>query len=92
MSHCLDGDCRMGGSPKSCYCECPTCSEEREAGMCEADYQVGDLSIRAEPGQEGWRIAVRDRRSTLYFDAGDERSARARAAVLADMIREGVLS
>lgn len=89
MSHCLKNDCKMEDPVKVCYCECGLCLSE--PAMCGAVYQVADLSIRAEPRNGGWCVALRHDRSTLYFVADDERDAKARAAILAGMVREGVL-
>jgi hypothetical protein len=57
--------------------------------MLKGKHQAGPLTIEVEPHEGGWRIAVKSAKETLYFPhRGDEKLARAKAAVLAGMIRQ----
>jgi hypothetical protein len=52
-------------------------------------YKVGDLEIGVEPWRGNWSLYMKTAKETMWFrdPSPNEQLARARAAVLADMIR-----
>lgn len=57
-----------------------------------AQYKVGELEVGMEPWRGNWSIYVKSKKETMWFrdPVSSETMARARAAVLAGLIREGV--
>jgi hypothetical protein len=57
-----------------------------------AQYKIGELEVGMEPWRGNWSIYVKSKKETMWFrdPVSSEAMARARAAVLAGLIREGV--
>lgn len=64
----------------------------RSESVLPTSYRAGDIEVAVEPRDNGFAIAVRGPKEAVFFlDQGrDEILLRAKASVLADMIRKAI--